>query len=339
MPGRDPRGGYEQPQSPGGEGDRTGLFAQAGAAIFCGLGSRRGRAGRKRAGPQQRITLLGPPTPASCRARGLESAEDNSRNYARKYKQTNSVTQPITFAALKRALSEPRINGYRDPADADDLDAVARYLWNAALASALQTPLHLFEVTFRNAVFDASVQIVDPRGRTVREIPCWLDMDPTFLYANEEAAVRKAKDHLRSSPRSMTPGHLVAKLGFGFWVNLMNSAYEQGRKAGPRLWPAGILRVFPQAPKPFRTRADLRLRVNEVRGFRNRVAHHEPIWDRDLLPTYDRTVETLGWINPGMARAVQVLSTVHPIFHTGPAAYRSQAELLLGTPKSRPDGL
>ncbi len=54
----------------------------------------------------------------------------------------------------------------------------------------------------------------------------------------------------------------------------------------------------------------------------NRVTHHEPIWDRDLLPTYGRMVETLDWINPGMARIVHALSTVHRVYQAGLHAHR-----------------
>jgi hypothetical protein len=36
----------------------------------------------------------------------------------------------ITLAGLHRALSEPRLDSYRQESDWDEVDRVARYVWN-----------------------------------------------------------------------------------------------------------------------------------------------------------------------------------------------------------------
>jgi hypothetical protein len=43
------------------------------------------------------------------------------------------------------------------------------------LSSALNSTLHIFEVTLRNAIFNASVKLVDESKLHMPDIPCWLD--------------------------------------------------------------------------------------------------------------------------------------------------------------------
>jgi hypothetical protein len=70
-------------------------------------------------------------------------------------------------------------------------------------------------------------------------------------------------------------------------------------------------------------------RLHEVRELRNRVAHHEPLWDRDLQTRYHRMLEVLGWMSRKMVDAVYALDSFPDIHRTGPSAFRGQAERLL----------
>lgn len=137
------------------------------------------------------------------------------------------------------------------------------------------------------------------------------------------------------NPKSMTPGHLVAKLNFGFWVNLFNASYEQGRVDGPALWPAGLkeLHGFPSSE---RNRADIRRRFATVRDFRNRVVHHEPIWDQIPEADYAYVLETLRFLNPGMERAVASTCPFPAVMAAGEQAYLETAERLLGSKRREP---
>lgn len=245
-------------------------------------------------------------------------------------------TQVVSMAAIQRGMSAERIaKYYRKDSNGEvdgDVEAVARYLWNVALQSTLVPALHAAELTIRNAVFDASVRVANWRGRSVQEINCWLDATPSLLFRKEETAVADAKDHLRANPRSMTPGHLVAKLSFGFWVNLLNSAYEQGRTDGPALWPRGA-KMFQGVPSAERNRVDLRRRFDAGRRFRNRVFHHEPIWDQEPARDYEHVLETLRHLNPGISRAVHSTCLFPATWQKGAEAYLGAAEQLLGQPR------
>src|SRR3954466_6826089 len=101
-----------------------------------------------------------------------------------------------SLAAIERALSKQRLDAYATAADRDGVDRVARYMWNVALASALQPSLHVFEVTLRNAIYNASLKLVDTSGLRMPDVQCWLDAEPTLLYSREKEDVDRAKSQL-----------------------------------------------------------------------------------------------------------------------------------------------
>ncbi|WP_221305278.1 hypothetical protein [Longimicrobium terrae] len=221
---------------------------------------------------------------------------------------------------------------------------MARYIWNMALCGTLHSSLHVFEVTLRNAIFTTSVKLVDTSNLVMPDIPCWLDAaNSTLLYDDEAAEVRRAKSYLGTDRKQRTPGHLVAKLGFGFWVQLTARAYNELRADGPRLWPRGLSGVFPfkwppGSKKIVADHGDREMvfaRLHKIRTLRNRIAHHEAIWELDLEREYGGILEMLGWMSPRMHSAVSELDRFPVVLAAGPGSYRREAELLLRTPSER----
>ena len=81
----------------------------------------------------------------------------------------------ISMTALRKALSEQRLQVYAASGDTDELEAVARYLWNGALATAMVPVLHALEVTLRNNLYDASLKIIDQGRLSLRNGGQWFD--------------------------------------------------------------------------------------------------------------------------------------------------------------------
>jgi hypothetical protein len=248
------------------------------------------------------------------------------------------ATQPfVSIRALERALSPQRLRAYGDPSDRDDADRVARYIWNLALSNALQPVLHALEVAFRNEISRAAAKLTSGRSYRTSGIDSWLDADPSMLMERERRKVMDAKERLGSDPSSQTEGHLIAKLDFGFWVALCRDAYTDTRSEGPRLWPRALSLAFRRRPPSVTTRAEILHRFDRIRRYRNRVAHHEPIWDREYLAEHDYVLDSLAWISPALADALRPISPAGPTFRGGPAAYRPHAETLLGTSAGTPE--
>lgn len=235
----------------------------------------------------------------------------------------------LSIEGLRSALSAERLSAYALLEDSDEVDSVARYLWNLALCSALQPALHTLEITVRNRLFKISRRIVDETGLSFDKVPCWLDARPSLLADREREAVEKAKETIarRSSP--MTEGRLVSALGFGFWVSLCKKSYEQGRAGGPRLWPELAMRGFPHLPKDQRTRSQVFHALDPLRDLRNRVSHHEPVWDRKLNRSHQDILETIAWIHRDLATTLQEHSPLPAVLDRGVAGFRAQAEAII----------
>lgn len=59
------------------------------------------------------------------------------------------------------------------------------------------------------------------------------------------------------------------------------------------LWRPALHRAFPHARK---ARGDIHRPLDYLRTFRNRIAHHEPIFGRHLVADHASIMEVTGWI-------------------------------------------
>jgi len=102
--------------------------------------------------------------------------------------------------------------------------------------------------------------------------------DPTdkVLYAVPEAG-------------SGAPGS--PELKFVFWQKMFTSRHDQ------RLWSAQLTRVLPNLGQPQPVglaRLAIYEDLEEIRKLRNRIAHHEPVFSRDLSTDLDRIVKLIA---------------------------------------------
>ena len=212
------------------------------------------------------------------------------------------------LSSLKRGLSGVRFGAYKRFADERDEEALARYVWNIALCEALYPSMHCLEVALRNTLHHEAASYF----RTEK----WLDPDhpSCVLSEREQRKVRGAKRELQRRGRPPVPDRVVAELTFGFWTSLLSREYEQ------RFLIRIIKPAFPDLPKPIRTRRTLAGRFNEIRRFRNRIFHHEPIWKRgSLVLDHQSILEAIGWICPALrqtAMAVDRFPAVHKLGST-----------------------
>lgn len=113
----------------------------------------------------------------------------------------------------------------------------------------------------------------------------------------------------------------MSQLNFGFWVGLFDSQYEQV------LWTRLLRPVFPHIPRSERIRTRLSKRLHSIRLMRNRVFHHEPVWNRsDLETLHGRVLETIGWISLDIRQFIEMLDRFPKIYSQGPEKYEQKLE-------------
>lgn len=200
---------------------------------------------------------------------------------------------PFELDNLPSVLSEPRFATYLQAQANDRERALALYDWNLAVSAAFVAPIHVCEIATRNGVVEVVQQV---HGADWPWSAGFLRSLPRPKRASD---YNPATDLRAVAARLPTAGKIVAELKFAFWESLFTAGQDN------RLWIPHFRAAFPGAPAEtpisiLRARAfrDLQL----IRRFRNRIAHHEPIFKRDLSEDYQRLHDMVGWRSQTAAR-------------------------------------
>lgn len=207
--------------------------------------------------------------------------------------------------AIEKTLSVSRFATYRNTVVSTTGSncihtALSLYEWNAKLAASFFVPLHIYEVTLRNAISDAISQ---------RYGADWPTNDyflNSLTSKNKRAVTSLYKD---GAYRGL--GKILPELKLHFWEEMLT------RRHDGRIWKPYINTVFPNATQL--TVEQIRTQLKDacfiIRKLRNRIAHHEPIFNQASLtsvyPLIASTVamrcnETHQWLNQ--------LETVNELF-------------------------
>ena len=196
--------------------------------------------------------------------------------------------------AIARALSHARMSTYESAAGCQQgaVEAIALYTWNAQVSAALMHPLHVCEVTIRNAVSDVLLKQYGDRWP-------WSQGFEQSL-PNPQKSYSPTRDLQSVRNRFQKTSEVIPELKFVFWQTIFTKRHDK------RLWNTHIQSTFPNLPdQPI---GENRLMINtdleHVRQLRNRVAHHEPLLQRTLSDDLDkifqliefRCSETRRWV-------------------------------------------
>jgi hypothetical protein len=185
----------------------------------------------------------------------------------------------MTALALEAVLSKSRLSTYRSYVTQtignDDLDkALELYAWNAKTSSAYLLPLHIYEVVLRNAIADAI---------SLRYGANWA-FNSYFENSlpNPAHGYSQRKDLISVRNQHAAIGKIIPELKFAFWEHMLTQRHDG------RIWDAHIKTVFPFLPAA-ETTEQSRTKLNgfcyNIRKIRNRIAHHEPIFNQGALNT------------------------------------------------------
>ena len=194
--------------------------------------------------------------------------------------------------ALEASISRERLGRYLAASEGRLDLALSLYEHNSRISEAFYSPLQSLEICFRNRL---CAQLVARYG------PDWPTNGRPPLAADAKTAI----EAILSGFQGATPrlGDIVARLHFGFWVGLLGKRYDQ------TLWREALHKAF-RAGASVR-RVAVHSRFNALRRFRNRIAHHEPIFDRDVFCIHAEIIEAIGWMCPDTAAWTLHLSHVH----------------------------
>jgi hypothetical protein len=200
-------------------------------------------------------------------------------------------------ADIMTYFSRPRMATYTLPCGGDEERALRLYRANAHLSGVGHMAVHYVEVILRNAL-DHELRSWNLRAHGSAE---WtFDPAPVLEAVVTEARLRTARvDAARALGGRRPIGHddVVAQLSFGVWRRLLPSLRHRWKQ---QLWEEALQNSFANRQN---VRADqISASVAIVYDFRNRIAHHEPVFRLDLRGKRRAMRNVLNSISPTARR-------------------------------------
>jgi len=168
----------------------------------------------------------------------------------------------MNYEDFEKHLSKPRLDKYRRACGGNEQKAVELHTQNIELSKNFYGVLSLFELALRNAINEHYKSYFLDKDWILHQYDCGLFREPQML------SIAKAKKKLNTF-KFYSPDNLVAELAFGFWINMFSShCFKNGDQT--------LLKIFPNRYKDINQKLIYK-ELDEIRDFRNRIAHHEPI--------------------------------------------------------------
>lgn len=190
---------------------------------------------------------------------------------------------PKNSANFETIISKPRLDSYKGYFKTKKTEeSIGLYVWNSELASNFNNLISLFEIALRNNIHRTmSLYYSYPQFST--SSIHWYDkirgrLKSESIKKIEDIRFRKGKLRVAIVP-APTPDEIVSRLTFGVWPNILSSI--DARYADQLL--SNIFPNHPLSSSPLQWKDPI-LRgkalnyIYEINAFRNRIAHHEPIW-------------------------------------------------------------
>ena len=207
------------------------------------------------------------------------------------------VLDTLSQQNVLATITRQRLGKYLRAAGQDVQKALRLYVLNTKVSASVFVDLHYIEVALRNQ-FD--------RELAAKYGPEWFK-DAGFLSLLNgrgqdilKKAQRDAKKNWVHGP--VPPGKVIAELTFGFWLQLTDSRLEH------TLWVPCLHKAF--LPRKAPKRSTFNQQLEKLRQLRNRVAHHEPIFQMDLNDAQRIMGDVCNILCPSTARLMQGTSTV-----------------------------
>ena len=190
-------------------------------------------------------------------------------------------------AVMVRLLSEKRLSTYLTAVDGDLDAAFELYAWNIQVAGAALSATAMVEVVVRNSI-DRTLTAWNAAKHQTDD---WFNLP--VLDVRAKADITKAQARIERS--NLFPDHdkVVAELPFGFWRFLTTRRYYAS------LWVPELHKAFPYGDPDLRKRQQETARLlGNMNFLRNRAAHLEPVFRRNLTKDIAEARRLMGWANP-----------------------------------------
>jgi hypothetical protein len=216
---------------------------------------------------------------------------------------------------LEQIVSKARLQPYIVSQPQNPERAVALYEQNIALAQSFYPLLSSLEVALRNALDkQCSALFADPNWLTSQKTGFMVASRLTYIdhsgkqRTNDflKRSIEEAESTLRRQKKILSQGRIISELTFGFWTELFDRTHYSLLKGVP-------IKIFPNLPPTIR-RVQIYDRLRDIRRFRNRIYHNEPICFVngmcDLAPAEKigrEALDLISWLSADMFQWISVI--------------------------------
>jgi len=221
---------------------------------------------------------------------------------------------------ITRVLSLPRLNSYKTYFNLENYNQCFNlYLWNNEVSTSFFRLISIFEVAFRNVLHrELSYQYhnCENKKKDVFNNDWYTYLSKEGMLASETISILRKTTHIKKKTkygnkykykyelkaRAPLPGTVIAAQSISFWFKLIETTKDKID------WAVILPKIFKNSLLQEISVNDVLLILDKIVNFRNRIAHHEPLWKisgarciKDsighLIQLHELIYETLGWIS------------------------------------------
>lgn len=192
------------------------------------------------------------------------------------------MTSTLDYHKIQTSLSPVRLSTYQKVALTLP-QALELYQWNMQISAAFLPCLQVCEVVTRNSVAHAL---------TLRHGSRWA-WERGFIgtLPNPSRGFNQRDILYKATQGRNDINNVIPELSFAFWQMMFTSRHDA------QLWQPylGLLFSNAQAQSIAQLRNEIYSDLGVIRTIRNRIAHHEPIFMRNLQQDYDRILKLIRY--------------------------------------------
>lgn len=225
----------------------------------------------------------------------------------------------MKYKKFIRFYSYSRISRYYKATGKRKDKTIILYYGNLRIAQAFHPLLGILEVILRNKLHCELAKTFNDSQWIINQKSGFMN-DPRLSRKDKRTGKRilndyllneviKAETKLRKKGVSITSGRIIAEQTLGFWISLFDLVHYAILKGVP-------CRIFHKLPSGY-GRKEVFAILNEIRNFRNRINHNEPICFNGgnidfhyVTQMYQFIMDLLTWIDPDILSSIKEIDKV-----------------------------
>lgn len=225
----------------------------------------------------------------------------------------------MKFRDFEKYFSAARVDRYVFATGNSTRRAVKLYKANLMVSQAFHPLLGVFEVILRNRLNDIlTAHFLDSNWVINQKIGFMSAPSLTFIQKRTgrqitndflKKEIQKAENRLQKAGIPITSGKIIAEQTLGFWTDLFEVHHYRLLKGKP-------IQIFHTLPTGY-GRKEVNEKLAEIRRFRNRINHNEPICFNGHHVDFSKALDVhcsimnlLNWIDPQIVKLIADIDKV-----------------------------